>query len=303
MEYSTAVNSAIYLLVFFFGLSVGSFLNVVIYRLPREGLSVSRPKRSFCPGCGADINWYDNIPVFSWIFLRARCRACRRPIAFRYPLVELSAGLLSLYLFHRFGASTGYLLYFHRFEASAVYLLYFYFAMCLLAIALIDLELMVIPTVLMYPTTALGLLCAVLAPDMALAGPALWAKLEPVWGPHLSSLAGSALGLLLGWGSLWLVSRAYKIVRGHEGMGDGDPPLLGMIGAFLGWRAVPLVILWSTLIGIFSVAILMLMAKGKPPEEGWGMKALPFGPFLVLAAFLYLFFGPAFMAWYWSLMS
>lgn len=289
MEYPTAINSAIYLLVFFFGLSVGSFLNVVIYRLPRDGLSVSRPKRSFCPGCGADINWYDNIPVFSWLFLRARCRACRRPISFRYPLVELSAGLLSLYLFHRFGP-------------SAAYLFHFYFVMCLLAIALIDLELMVIPTALMYPATVAGLLCAVLEPNLGLAGPDLWNKLEPSWGPRLTSLAGSALGLLLGWGSLWLVSMGYKIVRGHEGMGDGDPPLLGMIGAFLGWRAVPLVILWSTLVGLFSVAILMLLAKGKPPEEGWGMKALPYGPFLVLAALLYLFFGPAFMAWYWSFM-
>lgn len=289
MEYSAAINGALYLLMFIFGLSVGSFMNVVIYRLPREGLSVSRPKRSFCPACGTDIGWHDNIPVLSWLLLRARCRVCRRPIAFRYPLVELSAGLLSLYLFHRFGP-------------SAAYLFNFYFVMCLLAIALIDLELMVIPTALMYPTAIAGLLCAAIEPNIALAGPALWNYLEPSLGPSLTSLAGSALGLLLGWGSLRLVSMGYKIIRGHEGMGDGDPPLMGMIGAFLGWRAVSLVILWSTLIGLFSVAILMALAKGRAPKEGWGRKALPFGPFLVLASFLYLFFGSSFLAWYWSLM-
>lgn len=291
MEYPAAINGAIYLLVLFLGLSVGSFLNVVIYRLPRreKGLTISRPKRSFCPGCGADIKWYDNIPVFSWLFLLGHCRACRRPISFRYPLVELSAGLLAIYFFHRFGA-------------SASCLLYFYFSMSLLAIALIDLDEMIIPDHLLYPAIVAGLLCAVIDPDIALTGQALWNRLEPAWGPRLTSLSGSVLGYLCGWASLWLVSKGYKIVRGHDGMGDGDPPLLGMIGTFLGWRAIPLIILWSTLIGVFSVAILIIRAKGKPPEEGWGMKELPFGPFLVLAAFLYLFFGPAFLNWYWSLM-
>lgn len=291
MEYSAAINGAIYLLVLFFGLSVGSFLNVVIYRLPRreEGLSISRPTRSFCPACETNIKWYDNIPVFSWLILLGHCRACRRPISFRYPLVELSAGLLAIYFFHRFGASLSFPMY-------------FYFSMCLLAIALIDMEKMIIPTPLMYPAAVAGLLCAVIEPNLALAGPALWNQLELAWGPRLASLSGSALGFLFGWASLWLVSISYKLVRGHDGMGDGDPPLLGMIGTFLGWRAIPLIILWSTLIGVFSVAILIIRSKGKPPEEGWGMKELPFGPFLVLAAFLYLFFGPAFLNWYWSLM-
>lgn len=287
-HYLPVIDAAIYLLVFFFGLSVGSFLNVVIYRLPRDGLSVAQPKRSFCPACGADIHWYDNIPVLSWLLLRARCRACRRPISFRYPLVEMSAGLLSLYLFHHFGP-------------TAAYLFHFYFVMCLLAIALIDLELKLIPIELLYPPAVAGLLCAFIQPDILLSGPALWNYLAPEYGPRLASLAGSALGCLFGWASLWLVSMAYKIVRKHEGMGDGDPLLLAMIGAFLGWRAIPLVILWSTVVGVFSVAVLMATAKGKAPEEGWGMKELPFGPFLVLAAFLYMFFGQAFLKWYWSL--
>ena len=289
MSYSTLAEWAVYLLVLFFGLSVGSFLNVVIYRLPREGLSITKPNRSFCPACQAHINWYDNIPILSWLFLRARCRHCRRPISARYPLVELAAGLLALYLWHRFSPSI------------PGFLFHFYFVMCLLAIALIDLELMVIPDHLSYPTAVLGLISAAVEPSVFLSGTWLWNQIEPAFGPRAASLAGAFLGLILGWGSLKLVSVGYKLARGVEGMGDGDPPLMGMIGAFLGWRAVPLVILWSTLIGLFSVALLMIASKGKPPEEGWGQKALPFGPFLVLAALLYLFFGPAFLNWYWSL--
>ena len=288
MEYGTAAQWAVYFLVLLFGLSVGSFLNVVIYRLPRENLSVRKPERSFCPICGKAIRWYDNIPVFSWLLLKARCRNCHKPISFRYPLVELVSGLLALYLFHRFGPSVSFLLY-------------FYFALCLLAISLIDLELMVIPVHLMYPTTALGLLGAALYPSWPLAGPWLWDWIVPQFGPRGASLAGSVGGMVLGWLILTLVSKGYKLARGHDGMGDGDPPLLAMIGAWLGWRAVPLVILWSTLIGVFSVGVMMLLARGKSPEEGWAMKAVPFGPFLVMGAFLYLFFGPAFLNWYWSL--
>ena len=289
MTYSTALI-ALYFLALLFGLSVGSFLNVVIYRLPRENLSITRPKRSFCPACGAQISWYDNIPVFSWIWLKARCRSCRKPIAARYPLVELITGLMAVYLFHVYGL-------------SLAFLIYFYFFCCLLSIALIDLELMVIPMALVYPTAAIGLISALIYPSPELAGLGLWNSLAPDFGPRLASLAGALAGLALGWGTLKAVSLGYKLVRGHDGMGDGDPPLLGMIGAFLGWRAILLVILWSTLIGILSVAILMLMSKGKPPEEGWGRKPLPFGPFLVLGALLYLFFGPEFLAWYWGLMG
>lgn len=290
MDYTALANIAVYTLVFALGLSVGSFLNVVIYRLPRDGLSVSQPRRSFCPNCHAHIQWYDNIPVFSWLWLKARCRACGQPIGSRYPLVELSSGILAVILLYNFGL-------------NLTFLLHFYFVMCLLAIALIDLELMVIPMALVYPTAILGLINALAEPQMGLSGFWLWSKIEPQFGDRLAALTGSLAGLLLGWLSLKAVSVGYKIARGHEGMGDGDPPLLAMIGAFLGWRSVPLVILWSTLIGLASVVLLMITTKkSQKPDEGWGMKALPFGPFLVLGALLYLFFGPSFLSWYWSLM-
>ncbi|MDR2946148.1 MAG: prepilin peptidase [Candidatus Adiutrix sp.] len=289
MTYPTAPGG-LYLLALFFGLSVGSFLNVVIFRLPRENLSLTKPGRSFCPACGAQISWFDNIPLLSWLWLRARCRSCAKPIAARYPLVELMTGLMSVYLFHVFGLSTAYLFY-------------FYFFCCLLSIALIDLELMIIPMSLVYPTIALGLVSAFVHPSVELAGFGLWTRLAPDCGPHVASLAGALGGLALGWGALAGVSLAYKLVRGHEGMGDGDPPLLGMIGVFLGWRSILMVILWSTLIGILSAGLLIWFSKGRPPEEGWGRKALPFGPFLVLGALLYLFFGPEFLAWYWGLLG
>ncbi len=278
---------AIYLLAFLFGLSAGSFLNVVIHRLPREGLSLSKPARSFCPACGKPIRARDNIPILSWLILRARCRDCGQAISARYPLVELAAGLLAVYLYARFGASWHFLGF-------------FYFVMCLLAIALIDLERTVIPTALMYPATAIGLLCAAAEPSPQLLGPWLWLTFVPDLGPRMASLADSATGLLLGWGAFKAIQIGYKLARGHDGMGDGDPPLLGMIGAFLGWLAIPFVIMVSCLIGLFSVGLLMLTAK-EAPEEGWGLKALPFGPFLVLAAFFYLFFGPRLIDWYLSL--
>lgn len=282
---------ASYFLVLFLGLSVGSFLNVVIYRLPRENLSLTKPKRSFCPSCGAHIKWFDNIPVFSWLWLRAKCRGCGQPIAARYPLVELITGLMAIYLFHVFGPTLAFL--FH-----------FYFFCCLLSIALIDLETMLIPVnYLVYPTAVLGLVNALVYPSADLTGLGLWNDLVPRLGPHLTSAVGSLAGLALGWGALKIVSVGYKLARGEDGMGDGDPPLLAMIGAFLGWRAVFLVILWSTMIGIFSVAVLMVMSKGKPPEEGWGRKPLPFGPFLVLGALLYFFFGQEFLGWYWSFLT
>lgn len=287
MMFMGAPEYIVYMLIIFLGLAVGSFLNVVIYRLPREDLSISHPKRSFCPSCEKAIRWYDNLPVVSWLLLRARCRDCGQHISFRYPLVELASGLLALYLYHRFGL-------------TLTFLAYFYFVMCLLAIALIDLELMVIPVSLMYPATIIGLIVATVEPSPALTGTQLWLWWEPTLGSHLTSLAGATLGLTLGWGAFKLVSSGYKLVRGHEGMGDGDPPLLGMIGAFLGWKAIPFVILASSLIGLLSVALLMIFSRSSAPEQGWGLKAVPFGPFLVLAALVYIFFGPQLIYWYFS---
>jgi leader peptidase (prepilin peptidase)/N-methyltransferase len=271
------------------GLSAGSFLNVVIHRLPRrdQGLSLAWPRPSFCPACGAAIRWPDNIPVLSWLRLRGLCRDCRRPISIRYPLVELASGILALSLLSRYGP-------------GPEFLIQYYFVLCLLAVALIDMEFMLMPAVLIYPAMGLGLLGAWAYPAPELAGPWLWLKLEPALSPPLISLAAAAIGLALGWGGLKVAAIAFAALKGREGLGDGDPPLLGLIGAYSGWRALPLIILWAVLIGLLSALTLWLLHRRDRPREGF-RKVLPFGPFLVLAAYLQFFFGRAFMAWYWSL--
>ncbi len=289
-----AFSALVYFLIFILGLSVGSFANVLIYRLPREDLSVSRPARSFCPACGAAIHFFDNIPVLSWLLLRGKCRFCGAAISPRYPLVELASGFLAVHLFHRFGFS----LHFPFF---------LYFSVCLLAIAMIDLEHMVIPTLLIYPTALLGLLLALVEPfPYSPFASALFDFLGP---PRLDfspsaaiALSGALAGLAAGYGVLKIISLLYWKIRGHSGLGDGDPLLLGLMGVFLGWPAIPFIVFASSLIGLSSVVILMLKSK-ESPTDGWSRMPLPFGPFLVLAAFFYMFFGPRLINWYLSLIE
>jgi leader peptidase (prepilin peptidase)/N-methyltransferase len=278
------------LLVLALGLSAGSLLNVVIHRLPRrvQGRSLARPRRSFCPACGAALRWSDSIPVLSWLLLRAKCRYCRRPIPARYPLVELASGALALSLFNLYGP-------------GPEFLIRYYFVLCLLAIAFIDLEFMLIPAILVYPTAGLGLAAAWAFPSPDLAGPWLWLKLEPAWGPRPAALAAAALGLALGWGILKAAAIAFKAFRGREGLGDGDPLLLGLIGAFLGWTALFPVLLWSSAIGLASALILRGLGRRDRPAPGQGRNAaLPFAPFLVLAAYIQILFGQIFPACYRS---
>ncbi|MDR0622791.1 MAG: prepilin peptidase [Deltaproteobacteria bacterium] len=266
------------------GLVIGSFLNVVIYRLPREGLAVSKPSRSFCPACQNQIAWYDNIPVLSWVILRGHCRSCRVPISIRYPLVELLSGLLSFFIFQAEGLSLRYVFY-------------FYFAMCLTAIAFIDLEFMVIPDVLVKPTYLVGFISAIASPHPSLPGATLWGYLyQSGWNERLISLAGAALAFLVGFLTLWLLSTVYKLLKGHRGLGEGDPPLLGLIALFLGLPSILPVLLLSSVLGLLSVVILVI--SGRFPKSGLGLRPIPFGPFLSLAALIWLFWGQRFLLWY-----
>jgi leader peptidase (prepilin peptidase)/N-methyltransferase len=271
---------------FLLGSAVGSFLNVLIYRLPREGLSPARPVRSFCPCCRNQIAWHDNLPVISWLFLKGRCRHCQSPISFRYPLVELAAAFLALFLFQAEGPDLRFL-----------FLLYF--VSCLIAIAFIDLELMIIPDSLVIPTFVLGLIGAVAAPSPALAGAGVWRILsEAGWQDRWISLAGAAAGFVLGFAVLWAVGFSYRKWRGAEGLGDGDPPLLGLIGVYLGWPAVFPVLLAAALAALLSVGILVV--SGRFPGKGpLSENPVPFGPFLALAALVWLFYGSRLSDWYW----
>jgi leader peptidase (prepilin peptidase)/N-methyltransferase len=233
-----------------FGLILGSFLNVCIHRIPRRESIVHPP--SSCPHCGTRIRFYDNIPVVSFILLRGRCRSCRGPISARYPLVETITGLLSMALFARYGV-------------SLPYFLWLAFCACLVVITFIDLDHKIIPDVLSIPGVILGFALSFLPVSSV-------------------SVFESILGILLGGGSLYLVAFLYSWIRGQEGMGGGDIKLLAMIGAWMGWKALPFVILISSLTGTLIGGGSLLLSRQRLSEQ------IPFGPFLALGALLYLFF-------------
>jgi leader peptidase (prepilin peptidase)/N-methyltransferase len=240
------------------GLIVGSYLNVVIYRLPL-GISTVLP-RSRCPGCGAAIRVRDNVPVISFLLLRGRCRACGASISWRYPLIEGATALLFLGCFLRFGAS---------FEALAGAL----FCALMVALALIDLDHMILPDVLTWPAVAAGIL---LQPVLS------WARLGP--GPW-RALAGGVLGAAVGAGILLAVWAGWYLLRREEGMGLGDVKMLAAIGAFLGWQGVLMSLFFAALSG--AAVGLGLMAW-----RGGDLKSkLPFGTFLALGGLIALFAG------------
>lgn len=271
-----------YLLIGLLGLCVGSFLNVVIYRLPRmmeqgwrrectmllhpetaealnqsQQLTLSKPA-SRCSNCGHQIRWYENIPVLSWIGLRGRCAQCRTPIGLRYPFVEVMAGLASLAIFWKFGTNPYYLI-------AALG-----FTWVLIALIGIDFDHQLLPDRLTIPLAMAGLAVS------ALGGP-----IDPV---------SAIWGLLAGFLSLWLVYIIFKIVTGKEGMGYGDFKLLAALGAWLGVSQLPIVILLSSVVGTV-VGLLLMMREGRSQH-------FAFGPYLAIAGWLALLFGQDIISWY-----
>ena len=253
--------------VFLFGTAIGSFLNVVIHRLPR---GESLAGRSACPHCKVTLAWFDLVPILSFVFLRARCRRCRAPIAWRYPLIELLTALLAVAVLVRFGAGPG---------AFA----YFAFGAALIAVTFIDLDWRIIPDAITLPGVLIGL------------GAALGLELLSAAGSfpaHTLRALSGALGGALG---LWLVALGYRRATGVEGLGFGDVKLAALLGAFLGLGGVFLTIFLASAIG--SLAGLALIASGR----GSTRTALPFGAFLAPVGIFVLFYGPRLAAWYWSL--
>lgn len=241
------------------GLCVGSFLNVVIGRLP-AGRSIARP-RSSCPRCGNSIAWYDNVPVLSYLLLRARCRSCRSPISWRYPVVEILCAALFAMAYIRFGPTLQL--------ASALVLL-----SMLVAISGIDLDHQIIPDLLSVPGVVVGLLMS-LAPG-AIGWPA------------------STLGVVVGAGVFLVIIAASSLALGQAGMGGGDVKLGAMLGAFLGWKLVLFSILISVLVGgLLAGGLLATGRKGRKDP-------IPFGPFLALGGAICLFWGDATLAWYFA---
>jgi len=244
------------------GLLIGSFLNVCIYRIPRKESIVWPP--SHCPACGARIQAFDNVPVASYLWLRGRCRTCRRSIAVQYPIVEALNGLGYGVIVWYFGLDWQAIVYAALFSA-------------LLVAALIDLEHQIIPDTITLPGIAIGLICAATVLPLA--------------------LMDAVLGLVLGGGILWGLAIASPYLFGKEGMGGGDIKLLAMIGAFLGWKSTLLTIVIGALGGaVVGIALILLKIMRRD-------QYLPFGPFLVLGALISMFFHQELFAWYAGFLS
>ncbi|WP_407644844.1 prepilin peptidase [Flocculibacter collagenilyticus] len=280
-----------YLLVFTFSLIIGSFLNVVVHRLPimmerewrcdcREFLAdeltneakqkakaesatynLSVP-RSACPKCNHQIKWYENIPVLSWLMLKGKCSQCNNPISFRYPFVELLTAVSSLAIALHFGVT----------ELALIYIL---LTWCLISLIFIDIDKMLLPDQITIPLVWLGLITSLLGITIA----------------PSEAIIGAAVGYLSLWSVFWL----FKLATGKEGMGYGDFKLMAVFGAFLGWQMVPLIVLLSSFVGaIVGITILTIQKKGASTP-------IPFGPYIAIAGWLAILYGDEITNTYFNL--
>ncbi len=237
------------------GLLFGSFANVCVYRIPRRE-SVIVPG-SHCPCCARPIAAHDNIPLLSWLILRGECRACSAPIPWRYPLLELLMGASWGGLAWHYGATPALA------EALTLFFL-------LWALSFIDLETGLLPDALTLPGIILGL------------GFSIWQ------GDWQSALIGAAAG----YGLFWMVARLFLLITGREGMGHGDFKLLAMLGAFMGWQALPFIVFASSVVGVVVGSIFLLLAKR-------GLRAeIPYGPYLAAAGMVWFVWGGDILNWY-----
>jgi leader peptidase (prepilin peptidase)/N-methyltransferase len=245
---------------FIFGLLWGSFLNVCIVRIPK-GLDIVK-KRSHCPKCSAVIAWYDNLPVLSFVWLRGKCRACRGPISWQYPLVEIFAAVMTLLTYRTYGLTIA------GWEA-------WLFSMALIVLIKIDLDHRILPDVITYPGMVVGFLFA-------------------LSGHGLATWKSSLLGFAVGFVFFLSIAMIYEKWKKREGLGGGDIKLLGMIGAVLGFKAIPIVVIFSSFLGA-GVGVAQVVSK----RTGW-QTALPFGPFLALGAWVAMIWGDALLTWYFG---
>lgn len=259
------------------GAVIGSFLNVVIHRLPREESVVLPASR--CPECSTVIRPYDNVPVLSWLLLRGRCRSCKTRIPARYPAVELLTALLFALTFWAYSGLTLSLPFDLIFVAAII------------ALVFIDAEHMILPDAITYPGIAFTFVARLFVPNLyGVSSLATGDAALPVW---LASLIGAVLGAIAGGGFLWLVGWLWKRFRGVDAMGLGDVKMMFMVGAYLGW---PLTLL-TIFIGVFSgsVAGVLLMARSGRRDM---QMLLPFGIFLGIGAIVSMLAGRAIIEWY-----
>lgn len=269
-------NAAVFVAcVVVLGLLVGSFLNVVVYRLPKmlmrdwraqarevlemptkdveEAFNLVLPNSS-CPNCGHEIKPWENIPLLSWLFLRGKCSGCKQAISVRYPLVELACGVLSGVIAWQFGVS---------WEALAMLVL----TWGLLAMSLIDADQQILPDALVLPLLWLGLILNSFG--------------------LFTSLSDALWGAVIGYMSLWSIFWLFKLVTGKEGMGYGDFKLLALLGAWGGWQVLPLTILLSSVVGAVLGVIILRLQRNSYSNP------IPFGPYLAVAGWVALIWGDA----------
>lgn len=273
-------NSVVFItLSVLFGLLVGSFLNVVIYRLPKmmerewqnsclelqsqeipeqPKYTISKP-RSACPNCGHQITAFENIPILSWLVLGGKCSGCKTPISARYPLVEALTGALIGMVAYQFGY-------------SYISLFLWFFVFALIALTFIDFDTQLLPDDITLPLLWLGLLFNLIG--------------------GLTDIKSALIGAMAGYLILWSVYWLFKIVTGKEGMGYGDFKLLAAIGAWFGWQILPAVILLSSVLGaIIGIGLIVLAKRGREVP-------MPFGPFLALGGIAALFYGQQLASYY-----
>jgi leader peptidase (prepilin peptidase)/N-methyltransferase len=283
--------------VFLLGLLVGSFLNVVIYRLPimlkrewktdcvgflsdefkSEKIAYSFPEtlsnetetfnlsipRSRCPACDHKITALENIPVISWLFLKAKCSECGSGISIRYPIIELTSALLSVLVAYYFGVQW--------FTLAALFLTW-----ALIALTMIDFDTQLLPDNITLPLLWLGLLISLL-------------QISNI------SLENSVIGAIAGYMVLWMVYQLFKLITGKEGMGYGDFKLLAVLGAWLGWQALPLILLLSALVGaVVGISLILFLGRDKNIP-------IPFGPYLAAAGFISLLWGEPIKQFYFNI--
>jgi len=271
-----------YIFAFVIGAVIGSFLNVVIHRVPHEQ-SIVFPG-SACPKCKTPLKPYDNIPILSWLILRGKCRNCKAKIAIRYPAVELLTALSFVLVFWKFGLD----------PLLPVGLI---FVSVIIALMFIDAEHMILPNVITYPFLVFAFVVRIIYPIVfgTVFSDTTYAPLAsmtayPVW---VVSLAGAVLGALAGGGSLWLVGAIWKKLRGVEAMGLGDVKMMLGVGALLGWRLAFLSIFLAAFAGAVIGIFVILRQKDKNFQA-----QIPFGIFLGIGSVIAMLFGEQMIAWY-----
>ena len=242
-----------YIIVFIFGSIWGSFSNVCIHRIP-DNISVISD-RSYCPSCKKLIKWYDNIPLLSFIILKAKCRSCSAKIKTKYFIIELISALSFVLIFHLYGI-------------SLTTLLLFILSICFIIIFFIDLQHFIIPNEITYPLMIIGFL----------------KSFDPNLNLHLfPNFINSLIGGIFGFTIIWLIIFIYKKLRNKDGMGLGDAKLLSAIGFWFGWVSIPFIIFFSSAIALLSVVPDLIKKKKQLSSQ------IPFGPYLIIGNLVFLF--------------